>query len=109
MWNYYNPVEIIFGEKKFSSIESILENKKYIIVTHPKDIFKQYRFKNYFTKEINIETKEIENEIKNCYKDIMNSINLKQNTRYILIIDRSIHNNNKKFLSLSGFLIDVSM
>ena len=42
MWNYYNPVEIIFGERKFSSIESILENKKYIIVTHPEDIFKQY-------------------------------------------------------------------
>ena len=42
MWNYYNPVEIIFGEKKFSSIESILENKKYIIITHPEDIFKQY-------------------------------------------------------------------
>ena len=28
--------------KKFSSIKSILENKKYIIVTHPEDIFKQY-------------------------------------------------------------------
>ncbi len=42
MWNYYNPVEIIFGENKFSKIHSILENKKYIIITHPEKIFYKY-------------------------------------------------------------------
>jgi len=42
MWNYYNPVNIIFGTKKFDELSSILNNKKYVIVTHPEDIFKKY-------------------------------------------------------------------
>ena len=42
MWNYYNPVDIIFGENKFLEIHKILENKKYILVTHPEEIFKKY-------------------------------------------------------------------
>ena len=42
MWNYYNPVDIIFGENKFSELHKILENKKYVIVTHPEEIFKKY-------------------------------------------------------------------
>ena len=42
MWNYYNPVKIFFGEGKFSKIESLLKNKKYIIVTHPENIYKKY-------------------------------------------------------------------
>ena len=42
MWNYYNPVDIIFGTNKFNELSSILNNKKYVIVTHPEDIFKKY-------------------------------------------------------------------
>ena len=42
MWNYYNPVDIIFGANKFNELSSILNNKKYVIVTHPEDIFKKY-------------------------------------------------------------------
>ncbi len=42
MWNYFNPVDIIFGENKFLEIHKILENKKYILVTHPEEIFKKY-------------------------------------------------------------------
>ena len=42
MWNYYNPVDIVFGENKFSELHKILENKKYVIVTHPEEILKKY-------------------------------------------------------------------
>ena len=42
MWNYYNPVDVVFGENKFSEIHKILENKKYVVVTHPEEIFKKY-------------------------------------------------------------------
>ena len=42
MWNYFNPVEIIFGVNSFEKIHSILKNKKYIIITHPEEIFKKY-------------------------------------------------------------------
>ena len=33
MWNYNNPVNIIFGEKKFSQIHKIIDKKKYILIT----------------------------------------------------------------------------
>ena len=42
MWNYSNPVEIIFGEKKFQEVHSVLKDKSYIIITHPEKIFKKY-------------------------------------------------------------------
>ena len=42
MWKYYNPVEIIFGVNKFNNLPSILNNKKYVIITHPENIFKKY-------------------------------------------------------------------
>ncbi|MBD1147320.1 phosphonoacetaldehyde reductase [Pelagibacterales bacterium SAG-MED31] len=42
MWKYYNPVDIVFGANKFNELSSILNNKKYVIVTHPEDIFKKY-------------------------------------------------------------------
>ena len=42
MWNYYNPVDIIFGANKFNELSLILNNKKYVIVTHPEDIFRKY-------------------------------------------------------------------
>ncbi len=42
MWNYYNPVDIIFGANKFNDLSSILNKKKYVIVTHPEDIFQKY-------------------------------------------------------------------
>ncbi|MDC3056484.1 phosphonoacetaldehyde reductase, partial [Pelagibacteraceae bacterium] len=42
MWNYFNPVEIIFGENRFTEVHDALKNKNYIIITHPEDIFKKY-------------------------------------------------------------------
>ena len=42
MWNYYNPVDIIFGANKFNELDSLLYKKKYVIVTHPEDIFQKY-------------------------------------------------------------------
>ena len=42
MWNYFNPVEIIFGENKFKEVHDALKNKNYIIITHPEEIFKKY-------------------------------------------------------------------
>ena len=42
MFKYFNPVDIIFGEDKFFELQKILENKKYVIVTHPEDIFKKH-------------------------------------------------------------------
>jgi len=42
MWNYYNPVDIIFGANKFDNLSSLLNKKKYIIVTHPEEIFQKY-------------------------------------------------------------------
>ena len=42
MWNYYNPVDIIFSENKFSKLHKILEDKKYVVVTRPEEIFKKY-------------------------------------------------------------------
>ena len=35
MWEYYNPVNVIFGSEKFNEIEHIISNRKYILVTHP--------------------------------------------------------------------------
>lgn len=42
MINYYNPVNIIFGENTFSKLNKVLENKKYIIITHPEEFLNQY-------------------------------------------------------------------
>ena len=42
MWNYFNPVEIIFGENRFKEVHDALKNKNYIIITHPEEIFKKY-------------------------------------------------------------------
>ena len=42
MWNYFNPVEIIFGENRFKEVHDALKNKNYIIITHPEDIFRKY-------------------------------------------------------------------
>ena len=42
MINYYNPVNIIFGENTFSKFSKVLENKKYIIITHNEEYFNQY-------------------------------------------------------------------
>ena len=42
MWNYFNPVEIIFGEHRFKEVHNTLKNKNYIIITHPEEIFKKY-------------------------------------------------------------------
>ena len=42
MWNYFNPVEIIFGENRFTEVHDALKNKNYIIITHPEEIFKKY-------------------------------------------------------------------
>ena len=42
MWNYYNPVEIIFGENRFQEVHNALKDKSYIIITHPEEIFKKY-------------------------------------------------------------------
>tara|TARA_B100000674_G_scaffold214545_1_gene175860 strand:- start:47 stop:1159 length:1113 start_codon:yes stop_codon:yes gene_type:complete len=42
MWNYYNPVQIIFGEKSFQEVHNALKDKNYIIITHPEEIFKKY-------------------------------------------------------------------
>ncbi len=44
MLNYFNPVDIIFGENKIAELQKILENKKYVVVTHPEDIFKKYTY-----------------------------------------------------------------
>ena len=41
MWQYNNPVNIIFGEKKINEIHNIVENKKYILITS-NFIFKEY-------------------------------------------------------------------
>ena len=43
MWNYFNPVEIIFGENRFKEVHDALKNKNYIIITHPEEIFKKYK------------------------------------------------------------------
>ena len=57
MWNYYNPVDIIFGANKFNDLSSILNKKKYVIVTHPEDIFQKYlanaKLESKFTPKIN--------------------------------------------------------
>ena len=42
MWNYYNPVEIIFGKNRFQEVHNALKDKSYIIITHPEEIFKKY-------------------------------------------------------------------
>ena len=42
MWNYYNPVEIIFGKNRFQEVHNALKGKSYIIITHPEEIFKKY-------------------------------------------------------------------
>ena len=42
MWEYYNPVNVIFGSEKFSEIEHTIDNRKYILVTHPDDNFDTY-------------------------------------------------------------------
>jgi len=44
MWNYFNPVEIIFGENRFKEVHDSLKNKNYIIITHPEEIFKKAEF-----------------------------------------------------------------
>tara|TARA_Y100001970_G_scaffold278702_1_gene384791 strand:- start:108 stop:1217 length:1110 start_codon:yes stop_codon:yes gene_type:complete len=41
MWNYYNPVKIIFGENKFRDLYKFTDKKKYIIITS-KSIFEKY-------------------------------------------------------------------
>ena len=41
MWNYNNPVKIIFGENKFNDIYKIIDNKKYIVLSS-KNIFEKY-------------------------------------------------------------------
>ena len=33
MWQYNNPVNIIFGEKKINEIHNITQKKKYILIT----------------------------------------------------------------------------
>ena len=42
MFNYYNPVNIIFGANTFAKVSKVLENKKYIIITHNEEYFNQY-------------------------------------------------------------------
>ena len=42
MWNYFNPVEIIFGKNRFQEVHNALKDKSYIIITHPEEIFKKY-------------------------------------------------------------------
>ncbi len=56
MWEYYNPVNVIFGSEKFNEIEHIISNRKYILVTHPDDNFDTYRefFNNLSNKPLEI-------------------------------------------------------
>ena len=74
MINYYNPVNIIFGENTFSKFSKVLENKKYIIITHPEEFFNQYT--NQLLQSSNPPIKIFNQVLPNPdYLDLLNLIN----------------------------------
>ena len=89
MWNYYNPVEIIFGKNRFQEVHNALKDKSYIIITHPEEIFKKY------SDELNTSSNPplaIMTEVQPNpdYKDILELqkkfSSIKENVDYILAI-----------------------
>ena len=89
MWNYYNPVEIIFGKNRFQEVHNALKDKSYIIITHPEEIFKKY------SDELNTSSNPpltIMTEVQPNpdYKDILELqkkfASIKENVDYILAI-----------------------